>query len=321
MLKALFFYIHDAATHHISSPTFELQISSLVETFSFQHVNCYFIEDSISFTFPHKSLSSSYFFSQLTNSPILFHIDEQLYQHTEVLIISNDLLFLQQIKPYSLYTIGYMDSSDFLPTTYCFESFEELDYSYFFHIYQRYQKEPITILSTKRTIVRELSSKDLPDLYELFQDKQNTFYLSEPHLTYDDFFTKWNSYIDRIYPLYDFGLWGVFFKDTNTLIGQFGIQNVTIAHSQEIEVGYLLGQQYHRKGIGKEVLQAIFHYVKTELNLNHLVAVIHPDNISSIALARTCGMQLEKTIMLDNRNMLLYSIDINENWISEFSKS
>ena len=127
---------------------------------------------------------------------------------------------------------------------------------------------------------------------------------------YSSFHEKWNAYINRIYTFYDYGIWGVFLKETNTLIGQCGIQSVIINDNEEIELGYLLSQQYQKNGYGKEMITAVLQYAKTQLSFNRIVAQIAPENKASIALAQKCGMSFQEIISSSKQQntLLLYSI-------------
>jgi len=83
-----------------------------------------------------------------------------------------------------------------------------------------------------------------------------------------------------------------------------------INDNEEIELGYLLSQQYQKNGYGKEMITAVLQYAKTQLSFNRIVAQIAPENKASIALAQKCGMSFQEIISSSKQQntLLLYSI-------------
>lgn len=217
------------------------------------------------------------------------------------------LLFYKQ---QDFYCVGYSPTMEFLPVSYCFENIDSITYTYLSNILSRYKKEPIHILDTPRLRIQELCEKDLPSLYRIYQQPGILTYMNDVWENYSSFHEKWNAYINRIYTFYDYGIWGVFLKETNTLIGQCGIQSVMINDNEEIELGYLLSQQYQKNGYGKEMVTAVLQYAKTQLSFNRIVAQIAPENKASIALAKKCGMSFQEIISSckQQNRLLLYSI-------------
>lgn len=225
----------------------------------------------------------------------------------------NNLLFVSDLaehlfiaKELGFFCVGYDNNTDFLPVDYCFQDFSALDVSYFTKILHRYKKEPIPILTTRRLQIRELSPKDLPSLYAIYQEPQIQPFLSEGKEDYATFYEKRCSYIEKIYSFYDFGMWGIFSKDTNTLIGECGLQSLSIDGKEEISIGYVLSSKFHHKGLGKEMVRATLRYAHREFDFSRIVAQIHPNNSASIALAKNCGFHYEKTCMDGTSLLFVY---------------
>lgn len=263
------------------------------------------------------SLSISFSFFPDNNAVLEQELNTLLSRYTlskeDVLFISDHAKFLTRLKDLNYYTIGYASNDSFLPSPYVFESFKDLNYAYFVHIWQRYRKEPITILTTRHLLIRELAPCNLPTLYALYNDKENLCFMEPEEKDYDAFYEKLSAYIDKVYPFYDFGLWGVFLKETGELIGEFGIQPSIICDREEIELGYLLSRKHQKKGYAKEAIRAIFRYAKKQLACDRIVAKIHKDNKASIATAIACGMQFEKKLSPPDEQYLLYVIYVQQN--------
>ena len=121
---------------------------------------------------------------------------------------------------------------------------------------------------------------------------------------------KHEAYITCIYNYYRFGLWGVFLKSNNTLIGRCGLQGIEIGDVTEIELAYLIDERYSRKGYGYEATSHILKYAKEKLFLTHVVARIHKRNTASIALALRLGFYPTELVLPYDQT--IYRIDFTE---------
>ena len=324
MLTTIFFYIKDLFSDISKYNSFIDLFSPLFRSLSKHNIDSYFLSEKKDVFFPFPTIDFS---EHISSKPLTFFQDisssllltQQSLNKEEVLFVSDCAEFLTTLNDLNYYTIGFTSSNNFLPTSYVFESFKDLDYTYFLHIWKRYQKEPITILTTRHLIIRELSANDFPSLYSLFEDKENIAYM-ENEGDYTSFCKKMSAYIEKVYPFYDFGLWGVFLKETDELIGEFGIQPTVIAEKDEIELGYLLHRNYQKKGYAKEAIRAIFRYAKKQFDCDRIVAKIHKDNEASIATATACGMRFEKTLSDPEDDFLLYVIYVQTDCFSSALK-
>lgn len=233
--------------------------------------------------------------------PSLLHCQRQ-----ELLFVSSEINHIYQAKAANIFSIGYSPDSTFLPTSYCFETFEDLDYSYFHHIFSRCNQLPITIAKTPHLILRELSKNDLSALFQIYQEPGLTTYMDEKNTDFLDFQARMCSYISSVYPFFDYGMWGVFLKETGELIGECGIQSNVVDEQEEIEIGYLLSTAYQKKGFAKEMIQATLQYAYSNFSFDRIVAQIRPKNASSIATAKSCHFRLEKRIKKGDIPYYLY---------------
>lgn len=187
------------------------------------------------------------------------------------------------------------------------EGFCEIDYNFINHVYERFHNIPLTIMVTERLIIKELCESDIPNLYSILDKPETKKYQSYVLPSLGTFLEVQKSYINNVYNFYGYGLWGVYLKDNNKLIGRCGIQNVLISGKDEIELGYELDPDYYSQGFGYESCKAIIQYAFTELSITRIIAKIHCDNIHSINLATKLGMKQESS----TDNILLYSITNN----------
>lgn len=170
------------------------------------------------------------------------------------------------------------------------EGFDEVDTMFIHKIYQYSHNLPVTILTTENFIIRELTVEDITDLYQIYEagHMRNFLYDMSDSLAVEK--EKHRAYIHNIYHLYGFGLWGVFLKHENRLIGRCGIEYKT-SHGEEIyELGYLLDPLYQGHGYATEYVTAIIKYCFEELGIERIVAVIDKTNVKSLKLASRIGM-------------------------------
>jgi HAD superfamily hydrolase (TIGR01509 family) len=228
----------------------------------------------------------------------------------ETLVIEDSYVGVQAAKAAGIPCVGYLNPNsgeqDLFSAFLVTDDFSALNYKVLEHTLMRSLGLPITIQETKRLIIRELSVEDIRDLYQIYQNPEICMYIEGMDEYIDIEIEKHKAYIKNVYAFYNYGLWGIFSKDTNELIGKCGIQNQTIDDKPEIELSYLLDRTHWGYGYALECCQAVFHYAAKELGLTRIVAVIAKLNSRSIRVAECLGMTVEKEIKYHNRNCFLY---------------
>lgn len=86
---------------------------------------------------------------------------------------------------------------------------------------------------------------------------------------------------------YDFG---IELKETKQVIGGCGFGSV---NGYSATVGYWIGEKYHRKGLGSEMLKALPEFAFNELKLKRIKATVFPGNPSSGKLLEKFGFEKE----------------------------
>lgn len=233
---------------------------------------------------------------------------------TEAMIIEDSCNGLQAAKAAGITCVGLVNPNsgeqDLSKADVLLERFVGLTPSFFYHVYQRSHGEPVTIASTRRLLIRELSVEDIKELYPIYRDPDVRKFVVDIEDYWEDEIAKQKAYIKNVYSFYGYGLWGVFSKTTQGLIGRCGIENHTIDGKEEIMLSYLLDSNHWGYGYALECCRAVFDYAVTELNIHRIVAVIDPKNTRSLRTAENLGMKPEKNIVFHNRNSILYSITL-----------
>ncbi|SDB06995.1 GNAT family N-acetyltransferase [Eubacterium oxidoreducens] len=172
-------------------------------------------------------------------------------------------------------------------------------------VYNRFHGYPMTIGYTMRTKIRELALEDLDDLFRLYAKKGICDYI-EPLYEREEEEQYQKAYIQNMYGLYGYGMWLVFDKTKNQLIGRAGIEQRTVQGRQVIEFGYVMDVSYQRQGYATEVCEFLLSYAKEELGENLISAFVHPENEPSIRLLDKIGFVQKKELLLDGKKMLWF---------------
>ncbi len=115
---------------------------------------------------------------------------------------------------------------------------------------------------------------------------------------------------DRVtasYAEHGFGMGAVRLKDSGDIIGMCGlIKRDTL---DDIDIGYGFLPKFRGKGYALEAALAVMEMGKEGLGLHRLLAIIHPDNTASRALADNMGMHCESMVRLtpDEDEICLYA--------------
>ncbi len=189
---------------------------------------------------------------------------------------------------------------------YVLEGFPEADFSFFNKIWARELGLPLTILETERCYIREMTLNDLNDLYELYRDPVITEFTEDLYKDKEQEAAFIKAYIENQYLFYDYGMWLVFDKRTDKLIGRAGLE--FREDFKDLELGYLIGADSRRKGYAFEVCRAILDYARAELECKSLHLFTHIQNIPSKKLCAKLGFQYKKEVSLNHKVMEMYEL-------------
>ena len=107
--------------------------------------------------------------------------------------------------------------------------------------------------------------------------------------------------------LLGYGHWAVEEKASGRVIGRLGFLNPV--GWPGFEIGWTLGRESWGKGYASEGARRALEYAFTEMNREHVISLIHPDNEASIKVAERLGETLEGQTVLFEHEVLIYGID------------
>jgi HAD superfamily hydrolase (TIGR01549 family) len=242
--------------------------------------------------------------------------DQLGVEPSECIVIEDSYNGVTAARAAGIVSIGFLNpnsgNQDLSHAAILVEGFEEVDYHFINTVYQHAYLQPATIFTTERLILRELTVEDnialckicdKPGVREHLKDYSGDLMLER---------TKLEAYIKNVYHFYGFGLWGIFLKETNQLIGRCGIE-YKILHQQAIyELGYLLDTDYQNLGYASEAVTATIQYGFQKLSIDRIIAVIDKNNVSSEQLAKKIGLKPVNEIIRNQHVCLTYEIRNND---------
>ena len=197
----------------------------------------------------------------------------------------------KQMQGLGIAVLGFQAEEDeMMQANYVVLSLEQVTYQDFVRVFERYHGIPWQILETKRCRLREFCMDDLDDLFALYAKPHVTDFI-EPLYEYEQERLYEETYIERIYGFYGFGMWLVFEKDSGKLIGRAGLEYREPCREGEAELGYLITPEHWRKGYATEVCQAILSYAKDELGMERIISHVDERNLASRQFLGKMGFQ------------------------------
>ena len=165
----------------------------------------------------------------------------------------------------------------------------------------------MTVLTTQRLILREMSSADLDDIAALLGDEYVMRYYPRPKTR-----SEAQGWIDRNQERYrdhGFGLWTVISRSTGEFVGDCGLalQRVDDSDTDEIEVGYHVRASLQGNGYATEAASAARDFASDRLGLDRLIALINPANLPSQGVARKIGLKPERHSTYNGRECIIYA--------------
>jgi RimJ/RimL family protein N-acetyltransferase len=107
--------------------------------------------------------------------------------------------------------------------------------------------------------------------------------------------------------LLGYGHWAVEEKASGDVIGRLGFLNPE--GWPGFEIGWTLAREHWGKGYAVEGARRALEYAFTELDRDHVISLIHPENRASIKVAERLGEKLEGETELLGIDVLVYGID------------
>lgn len=199
-----------------------------------------------------------------------------------------------QMQGLGISVVGFeADVQDMMKAPFIVLGLDEMTYDDLVRIYRRWHHLPWDILETKRLKVRELSMDDLDDLRAMY-DKPHMTDFVEPLYAPEQERQYQQTYIEKIYGFYGFGMWLVFEKETGQLVGRAGFEYRDYCSEGEVEMGYLIDPDMWRNGYATEVCQALLTYARDTMSVLRVLCRVSPENKPSQGLLHKLGFTIRE---------------------------
>ena len=203
---------------------------------------------------------------------------------------SNDSISL--LEAHDIGALGFESTpGDYLSSAYVVQDLCRVERRDLEVVDARFHNIPLTILETKRCIIREHSIEDFQAILDIYQDKSMTDYI-EPLYDGEEEREYQKKYIDVVYKFYGYGLWLIVDKETGEVIGRAGVESKENCEDiNQVELSYQVKKEYQNKGIATEVCKAIVNYTFEKLEKKSIIANVNEKNIPSIRIMEKLGFK------------------------------
>ncbi|MDV3222439.1 GNAT family N-acetyltransferase [Intrasporangium sp.] len=147
------------------------------------------------------------------------------------------------------------------------------------------------VLETPRLLMTPLGSTRADELAALYADPEVTRFLGPG--PWDDAAVREQCHrFERIWSDRGWGQSAVVEKASGLMIGRVGLHDWPAWG--EVELGYVLARSAQGRGLATEASHAWLGWAAAHLDVDHLIAVIHPENAASIRMASRLGFTLDR---------------------------
>ncbi len=194
----------------------------------------------------------------------------------------------------------------FSKVLYCIEDIELISYDRIYKMWQRYFGIPWTITVTDRLVIREQTIDDIPALYDVYSDKGSIRYTEDLYEDPKREKEYLQEYIDNQYRFFEYGVWTLTLKSSGELIGRAGLSQRE--GYDALEIGYIIGKSYRRRGYAGEAVAAVIGYAEEELDVHDFIAFSKEKNTASLRLLESLGFTRKGFANIKGGKHILYSL-------------
>ena len=118
----------------------------------------------------------------------------------------------------------------------------------------------------------------------------------------------WIEWTRRNYAEHGFGLW-VVETHAGEFVGDCGLTMQEVEGEWLVEVGWHVRSSLRRQGYAAEAAGAVREAAR-DIGVEHLIAIIRPDNVASQGVAAKIGLVLEREVVAHGGPALVFGADL-----------
>jgi RimJ/RimL family protein N-acetyltransferase len=172
------------------------------------------------------------------------------------------------------------------------------------------EPRPGMVAETERLAIRRLTLDDAEFILDLVNQPSFLRFIGDKGVrTLDDARSYLRTGPMLSYERFGFGLYRVSLRTDGTSIGICGL--VKREALDDVDVGFAFLPAFWSHGYAFEAASVVVAHARGELGLGRLVAIVSPDNDSSIKLLERLGMRFERMVRLaeDASEIKLFAMD------------
>lgn len=150
-------------------------------------------------------------------------------------------------------------------------------------------KSLIPTLTTSRLLLRPFTISDVASLHRILSQPNILKYFPNPEAPSIERVQEIIENQLKHWDEHKLGWWAVIPIGGDELIGWNGLQY--LPETDEVEVGYLLSQDFWGQGFATEGAQAGLDFGFEQHELIEIIGLTHPDNTASQNVLKKCGMR------------------------------
>lgn len=228
----------------------------------------------------------------------LKEIEVETEGHRGVLYLTDDAGTARGLREAGEAVLIYLHpgnrDQDFSGFLFAVEDPEELEPEYIERAYRRLKGLPWNILRTARCLIRETIPEDVESFYQIYSHPAITEYMEGLYPEVEEERQYVRDYIEKVYTFFGFGVWTVIERETGAVIGRAGFSYRE--GFDELELGFIIGVPWQRRGYAEEVCRAVLAYGWSALEFRQVQALVEPENIPSVRLCEKLGFRKDENV-------------------------
>ncbi len=161
------------------------------------------------------------------------------------------------------------------------------------------------VLTTPRLKLRMLEERDFEEYSAIHMDPEITRFTARMQFTRMDTWRHLAMILGH-WHLRGFGMWGVEELATGQLVGRVGFYEPD--GWPAFELGWTIGRAWWGKGYATEAAKRCLEYAFREMQREHVISLIDPENVNSIRVAERLCETLEGETEVGGHRVLIYGI-------------
>ncbi|MGA9160902.1 MAG: GNAT family N-acetyltransferase [Actinomycetota bacterium] len=162
-------------------------------------------------------------------------------------------------------------------------------------------------LETERLRLRRYRPGDLDDLHAMFSDPEHMKWYPAP---FDrETSQAWLERQVEGYRTRGFALWIVEDLESGEFLGTAGVTAPVVEGVEEVEIGWHTRPGRKREGIASEAGAAARDWAFQNLDIDHVISLVRPENGASCRVAEKIGMHVDREVDYKGIHHRVYRVD------------